>query len=196
MDAPTDALRALLGEPRPTPERVAALLDELNHDARVAALRGLRSSQLRTLFDLVAGFAALGPDDLVPPKAAPYTVVRHIGRNSLPLFSAFEKRFYRTGVGSEIAGANFQTMSPVTGPGYFMVRQDAARSEILIDYEQLPAQAPADWPAICSNDTGVSRLVYGHMLDTLRRVSRHVTIGSAARKGKAVDAYFALCRED
>jgi hypothetical protein len=33
------------------------------------------------------------------------------------------------------------------------------------------------------------------MVDTLRRVSEHVTIGSAARGGKDLGSWFVLCRE-
>jgi len=193
-DAPEGALRALLSEPTPNPTRVAALLDGLDHAARVAALRGMRSSQLRALFDSVDGCAGFDLDYLVPAHFAPNRAVHHIGRNSLPVFSAFEKRFYRLNARKELGGANFQTLSAVTGPGYFVARADPARSEILIDYQQLPAEAPPGWPPIRGNETGISRLVYGHMLDTLRRVSQHVSIGSASRDGKPLGAYFALCR--
>jgi hypothetical protein len=34
------------------------------------------------------------------------------------------------------------------------------------------------------------------MVDRLRRVSEHVTIGSAARKGRDLGSYFVLCRVD
>jgi hypothetical protein len=38
--------------------------------------------------------------------------------------------------------------------------------------------------------------VYGFLVDTLRAVSEHVTIGSAARKGKDMGSWFILCREE
>jgi hypothetical protein len=38
--------------------------------------------------------------------------------------------------------------------------------------------------------------VYGWMSDAMRRVSEHVSIGSAARHGKSLGTYFVLCRED
>jgi len=86
-------------------------------------------------------------------------------------------------------------MSPVTGPGYFVAHEDAERGEVLIDYREVPTQAPTDWPLIRPNDRGLGRLVYGNMVDTLRRVSEHVTIGSAARGGKDLGSWFVLCRE-
>ena len=52
------------------------------------------------------------------------------------------------------------------------------------------------WPEVQSNERGLSRFVYGFMVDRLRRVSEHVTIGSAARKGKEMGSYFVLTRDD
>jgi hypothetical protein len=66
---------------------------------------------------------------------------------------------------------------------------------VWVDYTQLPEGHPDDWPEIRPNDQGISRFVYGYMIDTLRRVSEHVTIGSAARKGKDLGSWFVLCRE-
>ena len=70
-----------------------------------------------------------------------------------------------------------------------------AKGFTLDEYVGLPAEHPEGWPAIRSNERGVSRFVYGFMLDTLRRVSEHVTIGSAARKGVDLGSWFVLCRE-
>jgi hypothetical protein len=191
-----NALRLLLAEPQPTAQRISALLDGFDHDERVAALRGLQGKQLRTLFDLVKGHAALGFDELVPRQQPNRVAVHHIGRNSLPVFTHFEKRFYRTAAGT-VAGANFQTMSPFTGPGYFVACPSSSDAELVLDYDKLPDETPAGWPAVRANDSGISRLVYGHMLDTLRRVSKHVTIGAATRHGRdVVESYFTLCRRD
>jgi hypothetical protein len=96
----------------------------------------------------------------------------------------------------ELYGFNFQTLAPITGPGYFIARESRDRPEVLIDYCSLPSEHPQGWPPIRSNERGLSRLVYGFLLDTLRGVSGHVTIGSAARKGKDLGSWFALCRED
>ena len=70
------------------------------------------------------------------------------------------------------------------------------RPEVDIDYRELPDVQPPGWPAIKSNERGLGRFVYGFMVDTLRRVSQHVTIGSAARNGKPIHSWFVLCRED
>lgn len=187
-------LRAHIMADSPDPGAVAALLDERSHEARVAAVRSLDGRAQRRLFSLVEGVRRVGLDDLVPPDRGELEPVRHYGMNSLLAFRVFEKRFYRYG-GGQVGGANFQTISPITGPGYFVVRADETRGEALVDYTQLPPVAPAGWPAIVSNERGISRLVYGFMVDTLRRVSEHVTIGRAARRGQPMSAYFILCRE-
>ena len=58
-------------------------------------------------------------DELVPADVAPLQPVRHIGRNSLPLFSHFEKRFYRLGTPAAVGGANFQSTSSADRPRLF-----------------------------------------------------------------------------
>ncbi len=82
------------------------------------------------------------------------------------------------------------------GPGYFLTVEASDRPEILVDYNRVPEDQPEGWPAIRANEQGLSRFVYGFMVDTLRRVSEHVTIGSAARRGKDLGSWFVLCRQD
>jgi hypothetical protein len=67
---------------------------------------------------------------------------------------------------------------------------------VRIDYARIPGERRDDWPGIRDNDSGVARLVYGSMVDTLRRVSEHVTVGSAARHGRNLNSWFVLCRQD
>ena len=179
---------------------VAQFLDSLSGEDRVRAVRGMGGKEQRRLYDAVEGFAPVRLVELVPPSVEDLGVVRHYGKNSLPLFTEFEKRFSRApdrnpAAPGELIGFNFQTMSPVTGPGYFVATEDEQRGEVLVDYRRLPDCHPAGWPAIKSNERGLSRFVYGFMVDTLRRVSEHVTIGSASRDGKDLGNWFVLCRE-
>lgn len=200
MPRASEELLSLLRGGLVKPLEVARFLDGLASADRIAAVRDLGRAEQRRLYDAAAGFAPLRLADLVPPSTPDLTPVRHFGRNTLPLFTRFEKRFARPrgedpSAPGRLAGFNFQTMSPLTGPGYFVARDDAARGEVLIDYREVPTQAPDGWPPIRSNDRGLGRLVYGNMVDTLRRVSEHVTIGSAARGGKDLGSWFVLCRE-
>jgi hypothetical protein len=117
------------------------------------------------------------------------------------VFTHFEKRFCRPGSlhGEpvvELYGFNFQTMAPVTGPGYFIARDAGDRPEVLVDYHRVPPEHPEGWPPIRSNERRISRFVYGYLVDTLRGVSNHVTIGSASRKGKDLGSFFVLCRQE
>ena len=195
LDTPQQALRSLIHETSRQPRKVAAFLDALVGGDRVLAVRALGPRTLRALWDLADGYAEMTLADLVPRTTPPYEPVIHYGRNSLPMFTFFEKRFYRMGDGSSIGGANFQTLSPLTGPGYFVVRKEDGRPEILIDYNHVPRDKPPEFPEIRGNESGIARLVYGSMVDAVRRVSEHVSIGAAYRNGEPVGAFFVLCRE-
>lgn len=184
----------------PKPIELARLLDALSPAERLAAVRALGRAEQRRLYEAVRGFAPLRLQDLVPPATGDRVPVRHYGRNTLPLFTLFEKRFCRPpGADPQSPGSlwgyNHQAMSAFTGPGYFVAREDPAHAEVLIDYREVPPDRPAGWPPLRANDRGLGRLVYGNMVDTLRRVSQHVTIGSAARGGKELGSWFVLCRE-
>lgn len=89
-------------------------------------------------------------------------------------------------------------IQPVTGPGYF-VCYEIPGSEVLIDYTQVPAvdaPRPEGWPGVRPNSAGMSRYIYNGTQDTMRGVSRHVSIGRAARAGKWMDNWFVLCRRE
>jgi hypothetical protein len=121
----------------------------------------------------------------VPPACADLVTVRHFGRNTLPAFTLFEKRFCRPrGVDArkpaELWGFNHQTMSFVTGPGYFIARQDPTRPEILIDYTAI---RPAPEGRVRSRRNENASQFVRHMIDTLRRVFAHVTIGPRRARG-------------
>lgn len=196
----SDELRRMLKESAINLVDVSKYLDDLSNEERILAVRTLGRAEQKRLYEASDGFAQLRLIDLVPPNVPDFGVVRHYGKNTLPLFTEFEKRFCRApgidpNVPTELMGFNFQTMSPVTGPGYYIAVEDDARGEVLVDYHRVPDSHPPGWPEIKPNDRGLSRLVYGFMVDTLRRVSEHVTIGSAAKNGKDMGSWFVLCRE-
>ena len=201
MEGPAEELRGRLAGRSVDPRAIQAFLDGLTHEERVPAIRGQGRAEQRRLYDAVDRFLPVRLVDLVPPSAPAWTTVRHIGRNTLPAFTHFEKRFCRprdmdAEAPGELYGFNFQAMSPVTGPGYFVAVDDPERPEVRVDYNLVPKAHPEGWPRIRRNERGLSRFVYGFMVDTLRRVSEHVTIGSAARKGRDMGSWFVLCRED
>jgi hypothetical protein len=182
---------------------IERFLDGLADDERVAESLSLKPKAQRRLWDLAAD-RAVTLDQLVPPSVGAEPV-RHFGRNTLPAFTRFEKRFRRPpaelsardGGGDVLWGYNEGATRPLVGPGYFVVRNTKGdtRGDAVVDYYSVPPQTPEGWPAVKPNDTGVSRVVYGFMHDFLRRVSDHLTIGRAYKHDRRTDNCFVLCRE-
>jgi hypothetical protein len=199
-DEITREIGRLLAERPVQPKSIGALLDGAPHEARIAAVRSLGRAEQRTLYAAVDGFRPVRLVDLVPRGVDGGATVRHFGRNTLPAFTRFEKRFCRPRGADrdrpgELFGFNFQALEPLTGPGYFVAAEDPDRGEVWIDYRRVPQERPEGWPPIRSNERGLARFVYGFMVDTLRGVSEHVTIGSAARHGRDLGSWFVLCRD-
>jgi hypothetical protein len=186
---------ALVRAEPPDARTIAAFLDALSDTERVDAIRALGGARLQSrLWDAVAGQPRVTLDDLVAPDEPPLREVVFEGKNSLVAFTTFQKRFCRPpGRGGELWGYNHQPLAWLTGPGYFVVHDDPAGAAL--DYRAVPAdRPPPGWPAVAPNGRGVARVVYGGMVDHLRRVARDVFIGSAFRGGKPRGNWFLLCR--
>jgi hypothetical protein len=174
---------------------LAAYLDSLSPATRVAETRDLSAEEQARLFDAAAGFRPVTLDDFVASDAPPLAPVVHYGRNSLPMFRLFEKRFCRPDTApDELWGYNEQTWKSFTGPGYFVAKRASDR-EVVIDYCEVPPRKPAAWPPILPNSARLSRFIYYRTRDFMRGLSKHVTIGRATRDGKPMDNWFVLCRE-
>ncbi len=163
-------------------------LDAATPDQRVNWMRGLGRGELRALYSLAAGEAV--PLSLL--AGAEGEIVIHEGQNSLPAFTRFQKRFVlRNG---QVQGYNHNPaiVAWVSGPGHFTCAEEGA--ELRVDYTRLPADVPAGFPALIDNNGGTRGLIFGELVDHLRRVSRHCTIGAATKKGKPFPAWFMLTR--
>jgi hypothetical protein len=172
-----------------------AYLDGLEHAARVEACQQLRGKEQARLFEAAKGFKPLTLEDFVPSGVAPLTEVIHHGRNTLPAFNFFQKRFARPeGKADELWGYNEGSTRWLVGPGYFITRQSGPQ-EVVVDYYHVPPGKVATWPEVKPNESGLSHLVYAKMQDFMRGVSEHVSIGRANKKGKDIDAWFVLCRD-
>jgi hypothetical protein len=191
-------MRELLERPATTREEVAAFLDRASATDRMAAVRACGGPRpQRRLWELAAGAPRLTVDQLVPPDHAPLREVIYHGKNSLPAFTLFQKRFCRPtpGAGADtLWGYNHTNIAWLVGPGYF-VYHPVEGGESAIDYRAVPPAHPPNWPEIRPNNRGASFFVYRDMVDHLRRVSQHVLIGSASKYGKELGNYFLLCRE-
>jgi len=175
---------------------VGQQLDVLRPAERLAAIRSLGSRAQAKLYDAAKGARKLKLTDLVPADVEPFTQVVHEGKNSLPVFSTFAKVFCRPkGDGSELWGYNRSgpLLENVVGPGYY-VAYEGPGDEVLIDYTRLPKDKAPGWPDIIPNHERLSRFVYNGMIDALRAVSQHVTIGRAIKHGKVQDNWFVLTR--
>ena len=175
---------------------LAAELDAMRPETRIREVRNLGKTEQARLFDAAEGARPIVLADLVPVGIAPMVEVIHAGRNSLPMFRIFEKRFCRPADDdAQLWGYNEHGARWMTGPGYFVARQHGD-GEVLVDYLEVPPEKPEEWPPIQPNSALRGRFVYGGMQDVLRGVSRHVSVGRARRKGKPLDNWFVCCRVD
>lgn len=175
---------------------LAAMLDAMGTQDRVRAVAAVKGSLVGTLYDRVRDQAPLGLEDLVPSSTPAGATVTFSGRNSLPVFSRFQKRLTRTADGL-VFGYNHQPLrvaGAVTGPGYFVVVDagEGHAGELLFDYTKPPPFEPPGWPAYRPNDALGSRFVFMDLNDYVRRVARGVVVGAAFRRGKDQNAYFSL----
>ena len=181
-------------------KEIARVLDEVGEPVRIQSVADLGRRELAALFEAAADNEPLTLEDFVPAGVAPMTEVIHEGKNSLGLFTRFQKRFARPPTGEELWGYNEQSMRLFTGPGYFVATRPseplAISGSVAIDYRRLPADKPTEWPPIMPNSARLSRFIYNGTIDIMRRVSGHVTIGRAMRDNRPMDAWFVLVRRD
>lgn len=194
-DTKLKTLADLLRDANVTQPQLAAHLDALDTATRVQQIRALGKAAQKRLWEACANAPAFTNEQLVA-GVAPGTPVIWAGKNSLPLFTIFEKRFAK--IGNDIIGYNHQSISWMTGPGYFSaIPSPESAREVRIDYTKEPAATtnlPAGWPPIKPNKAGLSRLIYANLYDYLRHVSKDVVIGYATRLGKPMDSYFVLAK--
>jgi hypothetical protein len=175
-------------------------LDRMDAESRRSTLMTITPREQRILWELCAG-RSISAQHFVPENLDPLVEVIHHGKNSLLAHNFFQKRFARADDGTaDLYGYNHQTLAFVTGPGYFVAHSSEnevdAPTGYVIDYTRIPPRKPASWPKIIPNEARLGRFVYAGMKDYMRRVSEHVSIGRAYKRGKPMNAWFVLCRED
>lgn len=189
----------VLLEPKIDLKRLAEVLDGLGHEGRVHATRTWTKKQMSALYDAAKGFRPIDLDYIVPSSVGPMVEVVHQGKNTLPAFTHFQKRFVKLeGEELPIAGFNAQALEVFSGPGYFGVTKGEGEheGEIVFDYDKIPKKKPDHWPTIVPNTGLISGPVNGGMIDYLRGISSHVSIGIAYKNGKLRNQWFALVRKD
>jgi len=114
------ALVALLREATVKPIEVARALDDMTHEERVAAIRSVDRAAQRRLYEAASGFRELRMTDMVGADVPAMKPVRHYGKNTLPAFTHFEKRFTRpadadANAPAQLWGYNEGSMRWITG---------------------------------------------------------------------------------
>jgi hypothetical protein len=173
-------------------EGLSAYLDQFSFEQAAMACDRLRKKQLSVLFEAAKDKGKRTVTDLVPEDTPPGIQVIHRGRNSLPLFSRFQKRFGRFDLGHY--GYNEQVFRWFSGPGWFRVIE--AGNEIHLDGRDVPPRDFPGWPHTRSNSSGFSYFVFRDSFDVLRAVSSRVTVGRLFRHQRPTNTWFVLVRED
>ncbi len=181
--------------------RLAKDLDELGQFGRLWSVNRWSRDDQAKVFEAAKGFRPVALDDFVPPSVAPRTEVVHHGKNSLPTASHFAKHFFKpspseTEPKDVLIGRNFQALSVFSGPGFYVARKSTENGEVDLDYTMTPGETLASWGAVRSNAGGISHFVYHGMVDVMRGLSSHVTVGRLKKKGQWLDNWFVLVRED
>lgn len=197
------SLRSLLAATPPSLDAIAAYLDGLPHEARLAECMDLGKADQRTLFSIAS--TEIGPEHFVPPQVADRTEVIHHGRNTLPVFTRFQKRFCRPAGGGDgkLFGYNEGSTRALIGPGYFVAEGTAGNAEWMtrgayfVNYFKVPdAPVVEGWPTVVPNSKGLQMFVYNGTRDFMRKVSEHVSIGEAYKGDTSINSWFILVRED
>lgn len=192
----------VLLEPTLDLPRLAEVLDGLGHEGRLHTVRGWGKRTQARLFEALKGFRPATAEAFVPAGVPEGTPVVHWGKNTLPAFSDFQKRFVKLPGVADLVGYNEGATRPLVGPGYYEARIEDG--ECVVDYTRLPARGAEGWPPVISNEARFGFLVWKGMVDFVRPLSAHVSVGRAAKVGrggdvraaKAMDAWFCLVRED
>lgn len=180
---------------------LSTFLNGLTHEQRVSEIQKITGQRRQVaLYDALKGFRALDVKFFVPDNVPSLKPVHHIGWNSMPPgVRAFEKIMLRPADGSqEMWGFNEGRTRPLIGPGYFILEDCAdVPGEVDVNYYKVPDKKPiVAWPEVKPNTSGLQMLVYANMIDRMRGISDHVTLGRAIRKGKLTNNCFFLVRKD
>ena len=131
---------------------VAKLFDEASPPERVQLLESIDGRGQARLWEATAG-RKISIQQLVPRERGPLVPVIFHGKNSLPAFTRFQKRFCRPSgepPSDELWGYNYQParwLGTLTGPGYFVAYDsDNPWGSVAVDYRRIPSERPASWP--------------------------------------------------
>lgn len=199
-------LKERLDDPNITLEAVQEHLNSLDFETRLAQCMKLGKKQQKRLFEI----AATPPctlDDLVGPDVPPATEVIFEGKNTLPIFTRFQKRFCRPKDGSAVLyGYNEGFTRKLIGPGYFVAHMTdvppsephwPARAASVVNYFMVPPSnddVVPGWPKVVPNSRGLQMFVYKGTRDFMRKITDDVSIGEAYKGDNSINNFFVLVR--
>ena len=93
----------------------------------------------------------------------------------------------------DMAASRFGKADVLVNAGAIEPRM-APVGEMDFDYTMLPKEKPPAWPDIVPNRRRLGRFVYEGMVDVMRGISPHVSIGRVKKKGNFYDTWFVLVR--
>ena len=159
---------------------IATWLDNQTPDDRLQAIQSLNKAEQRTLFEKCVDTEPLTLDYFC---AEPNVEVIHDGKNSLPAFQLFQKRFVRL-EDNRVVGYNHASTMGVIGPGYFVLKETSENQDwtqhgsVVVDYyEVLDANTPYKHITRSKAIIKVCRCLCTIKCTTLCSVSTHVSIG-------------------
>lgn len=197
------SLKDLLDDENVRISDIATYLDELSAEARADEVLELSRGAQIALWERAAESPPITLEHFVPAGTPPLTEVIHEGRNTLPTFKRFQKRFAVQAAGDrEAIGYNEGSTRALIGPGFFVAEPTHGKPEweergaVVVNYFRVPEGPVVEtWPKVVPNSRGLQMFVYNKTLDFMRRVSTHVSIGAAFKHEKPLGAYFVLVRE-
>ncbi len=198
------SILSMIRDKRVSIKEIGLFLDSLEESERLLQINLLTAKDQKRLYEKAEESEPLTLRYFVPEGVPPLTQVIHHGKNSLPIFRYFQKRFCWPLQGEErLFGYNETLLRPLIGPGYFVARSTENyptwrhRGGVVVDYYQIPdSRIVRGWPDIVPNSLGMQRFIYGKTRDFMRRVSEHVSIGAVWKEEHFMDTYFVLCREE
>lgn len=199
-------LKQRLADPSTTLEAIQGHLDSLAFEQQLKECMALGKKEQSRLFELAENNPCT-LDDLVPAGTSPDQQVVFEGKNTLPVFTRFQKIFCRAKDDPNLLyGFNEGFTRKFIGPGYFVAHMCdvppskphwPAHGASVVNYSMVPPSNDVvvpGWPKVKPNSSGLQMFVYKGTRDFMRKITDDVSIGEAFKGAKPLNNFFTLVR--